>query len=281
MPVSLMDRVPPRADHRIAYGSDPSQFGDLWIPKLSGLSQRDRAPFPVVVMIHGGWWLSSFGLGYCGHLCAALREEGFAVWSIEYRRLGVTGGGWPTTFLDVTTGFGHVSAIAGRFGLDMGRVLVAGHSSGGHLAFFLAGKYHVPAGVFMVNSPVDVAIRGVVGLAPVVGLRLAIETATGPTYAHVRPEIMRLMGGSPEKVPDRYLAGDPGFLLPLGVPQVLLQGTEDAQVPPLLPQRWAEKARRQGDRAGVVMIPHADHFDVVDPESAAWPLVRGAFWHLL
>ena len=273
--MDLLDRVPPTADHRIAYGPDASQFGDLWIPK--GV----KAPLPVVVMIHGGWWLSAFGLGYCGHLCAALRKEGFAVWSIEYRRLGATGGGWPATFLDVTTGFGHLSELAGPFRLDLGRVLVAGHSAGGHLAFFLAGQYHVPAGVFVVKPPVDVPIRGVVGLAAVVDLRLAIETVTGPTYSHVRPEITRFMGGSPDAVPDRYLAGDPGFLLPLGVPQVLLQGTEDAQIPPTLPQRWAAKARQQGDRVAVVTIPHADHFDVVDPESAAWPMVRGAFQHLL
>jgi pimeloyl-ACP methyl ester carboxylesterase len=65
-------------------------------------------------------------------------------------------------------------------------------------------------------------------------------------------------------------------LLPLGVPQVLIQGSEDDQIPAELPRRWAEMARRQGDTVTVTMIPSADHFDVVDPQSKAWATVQAS-----
>ena len=75
----LIEPAPP-ADHKIAYGGDPLQFGELRLPKGAG-------PHPVVVFIHGGCWLSQYNLKYTGHLGAALAEAGVATWSIEYRRL--------------------------------------------------------------------------------------------------------------------------------------------------------------------------------------------------
>jgi len=88
--------------------------------------------------------------------------------------------------------------------------------------------------------------------------------------------VYSLMGGSPAEFQDRYQAGNPGDLLPLGVPQVLIQGSEDDQIPAQLPGRWAEMARRQGDEVTVTVIPSADHFDVVDPQSKAWTTVQAA-----
>ena len=89
------------------------------------------------------------------------------------------------------------------------------------------------------------------------------------------------MGGSPKQWPERYAAANPGDLLPLSVPQVLVQGSQDDQIPSVLPGRWAEMARRQGDRVEVKIVGGTDHFDVVDPESKAWPVVRDAVMGLL
>jgi len=84
------------------------------------------------------------------------------------------------------------------------------------------------------------------------------------------------MGGSPVEFEDRYRAANPGDLLPLGLQQILIQGSEDEQIPPQLPDRWAEMARRQGDVVTVTIIPLAGHLDVVDPESRAWPTMKAA-----
>jgi acetyl esterase/lipase len=269
--MSVLDRVPPRADARIHYGPGDLQFGDLWVNEAPGGGKA-----PLVVFLHGGWWRSEYDLAYAGHLCAALKAEGIAVWSLEYRRVGYTGGGWPMTFTDVAAGYGFLPELAKRYPLDLDRVIAVGHSAGGHLAFWLAGRHHVPEGSVLAATQGQVPLRGVIALAGAVDLRLTIDLSGYTVFAHDKTEVYALMGGSPKEFPERYAAGNPGDLLPLGVGQTLLQGSNDGQIPGALPERWAGLARRQGDAVRVTMIPGADHFDVVDPLSKAWPVVRDA-----
>ena len=256
------------ADHRIAYGPDPSQFGDLWIPEIKG-----RRRFPVVVFFHGGWWKSEYDLAYAGRVCAALKREGIATWSVEYRRVGVTGGGWPMTFLDAAAGFDFVAKLAKAYPIDRSRILTMGHSAGGHLAFWVAGRHHIDRESEVFRRQPKLILRGAVSLAGAVDLRLTIDLSGNSIFAHDRDEVCALMGGGPEQHPRRYKAGNPGDLLPFQAPQILVQGTADDQIPPELPGRWAEMSRRLGSEATVKMIPLADHFDVVDPASAAWKVV--------
>src|SRR5262245_24986907 len=84
----ITDQTPEPADHRLKYGDDPLNFGDLRVPAGTG-------PFPVVVVIHGGCWQSEYDLGHVGGMSDALARNGWAVWTIEYRRIGDPGGGWP------------------------------------------------------------------------------------------------------------------------------------------------------------------------------------------
>ena len=265
--MDILSRPVPSADHRIPYGAGPCQFGDLWIPQT-------RSPSPLVVFLHGGWWESDYDLGYAGHLCAALKKEGIASWSVEYRRVGETGGGWPATFKDVAAGFDFAATLAKSYPLDLSRVITMGHSAGGHLAFWLAGRHHVDPHSEIYQPRPQVPLRGAIALAGAVDLRLTIDLSGYFTFAHDKHEIYDLMGGRPADLPDRYKAGNPGDLLPFHVPQVLIQGTADDQIPPELPSRWNEMSRRMGDNATVSMIPSANHFDVVDPESGAWGTVR-------
>jgi len=264
------------ADHRIHYGLGEYQFGDLWLP-AQAVTQR----LPLVVFIHGGWWKSAYGLEYGGHLCAALKSIGIAVWSIEYRRVGSTGGGWPMTFQDVATGFDYAATLAKTYPLDLHRVIAMGHSAGGHLAFWLGGRYHIPESSRIYEPRPKVALHGLIGLAGAVDLRLTCDLSGDFTFAHDKDEVYSFMGGPPAKFEVRYRAGNPGELLPLGVPQILIQSAGDGQIPPQLPFRWADMARRRGDEVTVTIVPGVDHFDVVDPQSKAWPTVQAAVLKLL
>lgn len=271
MASDLLERKPAHADHRIAYGLHPLQFGDLRLPILA---EGSRAP--VVVFIHGGWWKSAYTLEYGGHLCQALRRVGIATWSLEYRRVGDEGGGFPSTFQDVAAGFDFLCELARSFALDLKRVVVVGHSAGGTLAFWLAGRARI-APLCPLYSPLPrTAIRAVVGLAGAIDLRLTMDLAGEEGFAHIRDEVANLMGGTPEQFPERYVASNPGDLLPLGVPQILVQGGADDQIPGELPLLWAERGRRCGDDVSVDLIVDADHLDVVDPRSAVWPRVQAA-----
>src|SRR5687768_4480719 len=126
MSESILSRPPPVADHRLRYGPEPDQLGDLRLPKNSG-------PHPCIVVIHGGFWRVRYDLEHTGHLCAALTERGVATWNIEYRRVGTPGGGWPGTFRDVADAAADLFANAPRYRIDRTRVAVLGHSAGGHL----------------------------------------------------------------------------------------------------------------------------------------------------
>jgi acetyl esterase/lipase len=277
--MDILDRTPPEADLRLPYGDLPLQFGDLWLPKLSRPPAGRR--YPLVVFVHGGWWMSEFGLGYAGFLCEALRSADVAVWSLEYRRVGDAGGGWPGTMQDVARGMDHVVKLAEVYPIDPSRVIAAGHSAGGHLALWLAARHHIPHTSVLAQTQPNLALKGVAALAGAVDLRLTIDLGGFFSFSNGGPAVKALMGGTPKDVPERYAAADPGELLPLGLPQILVQGTEDDRIPPTLPARWADAARRQGDPVEVHIVPGAGHFDVVDPESRAWPVSRDAMLKLL
>jgi acetyl esterase/lipase len=249
--------VPP--DARVAYGEGADQFGELYLPAGPG-------PHPVVVMLHGGCWRAEYGLGPLGGLCAALRAEGFAVWSLEYRRIGA-GGGWPATFADVAAGADALPALGAP--LDPGRVVAAGHSAGGHLALWLAARPRLPRGSAL-WSPAPLPVRGVLALAALADLDAAARRSLCGTAV---PE---LLGGGPAEGAELYAQASPAALLPLGVPQRHLVGAHDPIVPPDYLAAYVAAAAAAGDDARLAVIPDAGHFEVVSPNSAAWGEVLAA-----
>ena len=247
-------------DRRIPYGSDPSQFGELYLPKKPG-------PHPVVVLVHGGCWLAEYGLNLMGQMAAELRDKGLAVWNLEYRRLG-NGGGWTGTFEDVALGTDFLKTIAPEFGLDLSRLITVGHSAGGHLALWLAARRNLPD-----TSPLYVKdslpVNGVVSLAGIPDL------ITGVEQNICFGACEELVGGSPEEVPDRYEQASPLELLPLGVPQWHLSGIEDQIVPTAYLKEYVEVAT-QYNEVKLEVLPNAGHFELIYPTTSTWPAVRHA-----
>lgn len=255
----ILERSPPSGAHRIAYGSEPHQFGDLRIPIGDG-------PHPVVIGIHGGYWRAKYDLTYFGHACVALTNAGFATWNIEYRRTGEPGGGWPGTFQDAGAAADFLRDLAPTYNLSLGSVLAVGHSAGGHLALWLAGRHHIPDDSEL-YIPGPLPLHGAVALAGVVDLRRAwtlglSENATG-----------LLMGGSPDEFLERYTVGSPYDLLPLGIRQFLIHGTVDDSVPLELSERYVRRATAKGDLATLLTLPDIGHFELVDPNSSVWSTV--------
>ncbi|MFQ5719650.1 MAG: alpha/beta hydrolase [Acidobacteriota bacterium] len=256
----------PPADARIPYGDGPLQFGDLRLPPGPG-------PHPVAVFIHGGCWLAEYDITHSSKLTAALARHGIATWSLEYRRVGDDGGGWPGTFQDIGRGADHLRSIAGEYHLDLARVIAMGHSAGGHLALWLAARSHLPA-----DSPIAAAdplpVRGVLALAPAADLEVLHEKKVCGDV------IDKLMGGSPEQVPDRYRWGGPMHLAPAGVPQIVIIGAHDEAWGPS-GLRYFRTAAERGDQIRKIDAPGSGHFEMIDPDSTTWPLVLGAARQLL
>lgn len=228
-------RVPP-ADARIAYGPGPLQFGELRLPNGSG-------PFPLVVFIHGGCWQSDFTLDHVGPATAALARSGVATWAIEYRRIGDAGGGWPGTFEDVARATAYVEQLAAKYPLDLGRVVLAGHSAGGQLALWVADRQRTAIGDAP-PVPASITIRGVVSLAGITDLR-----AYGALPGGCNRSVRALLDGEAAERPDRYAAASPLEQLPLGVASRLIHGAIDPIVPVDESRAFAERARAAGDDA--------------------------------
>jgi acetyl esterase/lipase len=255
---AILEMTPPPADERICYGPGRYHFGDLRLPD-------GNPPYPVVVNIHGGFWRARYDLTHAGHLCAALTAEGYATWNIEYRRVGHEGGGWPGTFQDVARGVDHVRVLAESYHLDLARVVVMGHSAGGQLALWVAARHRLPPPA-PIEQEKSFALRGVISLAGVVDLRWASERRLSDDGMATD----RLMGGPPADRPWEYELASPYNLLPLGLPQILLHGTEDRVVPHEISRRYVERARSLGDDATLITLPGAGHFDLVAPGSEVW-----------
>lgn len=251
---SILTRPVPAADQQISYSKDELQFGELRLPKTAG-------PHPVAVVIHGGCWLSQYGLGYMGHVSAALAEAGIATWNIEYRRVGNAGGGWPGTFEDVARATDYLREIAGKYSLDLNRVVVVGHSAGGHLALMLAARKTGSAA-----NPLP--LRGIVSLAGITDLR---KTGTACDR-----EVIQFAGGEAKEKSAVYDQASPITLLPLGIKQKIIQGGADNIIPMAMATEYVEAAKKKNDAVELIALKDADHFQLVDPKSPAWPAVLEA-----
>ncbi len=240
------------------YGSEHrSQRADLYLPHGAG-------PHPVIVLVHGGSWHKRYGKVVMRGLAADLVRRGWAVWNIEYRRLGESGGGWPGTFLDVAAAIDWLPRLDAP--LDLDSVSFLGHSAGGHLAVWAACRSRLSPGA--PGAEPAVLPKRAIGQAPVLDLAGAYELWHGGAAR-------ALMGGSPDEVPERYAIGDPLALVPAPVPMLVVHGTLDATVSVQLSRRYAERAREAGGEVELIEIPghEGGHRAHVDPRGRAWTAV--------
>ncbi|WP_052390815.1 alpha/beta hydrolase family protein [Streptomyces sp. NRRL B-24484] len=251
----------------IAYGPHPDQVADLHLPR----SGPGQAPAPLVLLLHGGLWREPYDRSGLSPLAADLASRGWAAANVEYRRVG-GGGGWPTTFLDVARAADLLPAEVGRVAggaVDPGRVLLLGHSAGGHLALWAGLRHRLPEGA-PGRSAEAPRLAGVVALAPVADLHATYDLGPGGEA------VADLLGGGPAQVAERYAAADPAALGKVDLPTVVVHGEQDRSVPVELARRYAETCG-----ARLLTPGNCGHFDLVDPRTPAWPEVLAAMDDLL
>ena len=252
----------------LQYGRDSNMFAELQFPLGEG-------PFPLLFVIHGGFWLAAYDLQHISPLCAEIASCGIVTCSLEYRRVGQEGGGWPGTFLDIANGTEYFRKVLIRDRrVDVGRAAVMGHSAGGHLALWLGGSHRLPksSALHVDHKP---WLTGVISLAGVADLCNAWDLRLGSGA------IDRLVGGSPDQYPERYSEASPIELLPMEIKQVLIHGRDDEIVPIIQSERFFQSARAAGDKASLVPLDGVGHFELIDAESEAWDVVASSAFEVL
>jgi acetyl esterase/lipase len=246
----LNRRTPPPAPS-VAYGAHPHHVANLHLPS------RDGGPWPCVVLVHGGFWRKRWDRTLMTPLAHDVARCGLAAWNIEFRRVGQEGGGWPGTFEDVAAAIDHLADVEE---IDEARVATCGHSAGGHLSLWLAGRHRLTGGV---GASPRVRPVAAVSQAGVCDLERAWRDDLGD--GAVEDLLGPLSEGS-----DRLPAASPSALVPLGVPQLLVHGVEDDVVPVAQSRDYATRE----PSAELLELEGLDHFDVVDVEHPAWAVTR-------
>ncbi|MGP3984047.1 alpha/beta hydrolase [Streptomyces sp. KR80] len=292
---AVLAHAPVPADATFAYGEHPDQVVDFYAP-CGG-----EGTAPLVVLLHGGAWRAPYDRRHISPLAAHLARHGFAVASVEYRRGPAPSaqrhggpalsraGRWPDTLDDVATavdviptfvkeltaesaesaesaGAGSAATARGRAAapwvrVDAGRVVLVGHSAGGHLALWAAARHRQPGG-----SPWRLAapppVRGVVALAPIADFALGRELGV------CSDAVVQFLGG-PEAYAARRPYADPAALLPTGIATTIVQGATDSDVPPQVARAFADAAERAGARTRLVVLDGVGHFPLIDPTAPA------------
>ena len=234
--------LPFQAPHlTLGYGVDDAtlQRGSLWLPAEA----TDGNHAPLAVLVHGGCWLNAFDIRHTYALATALSQAGFAVWSLEYRRTGDPGGGWPGTLDDIRAGLAYRHRLTDH-PIDLERTAIVGHSAGGHLALLAASE-----------SP---ELRGAIGLAAITDI---LTYARGDNSCE--SVTANFMGVSADADPAAWRAANP-VEQTLHARTVLLQGDVDTIVDPS--QAMVPNVR-------TLILNGAGHFDWVHPGTRAFRLL--------
>lgn len=243
---------------RFDYGVHPSQFAELWVPD-------QITHLPVAIIIHGGFWREKYGAEFGTPLAHDLYERGYVVWNLEYRRTCGGEGGWPETFLDIAAGIDALEMTLQSNGIRSMPRIAIGHSAGGHLALWAAGRHRLPVQAPGALPAGQQCLDAVISQAGVLDLGLADSLGLSDGAAKT------LLGCTKDQDPERWKWADPATQVPLGVPLVMLHGTDDEDVPVQLAREFADRAM-DVDKSVDYIEFEGDHYGLITVGDTAWSL---------
>ena len=240
---------------KVAYGAAPSQFGHVYHPRDEVESE---APIRPIVLVHGGYWSTEFGLTIETAIARLLTERGAVVFNVEYRRVGEDGGGWPGTGRDVVAALRALDDVVPqalpvdiRARVDWSSVAVIGHSAGGQLAVWATAQ---------IGARTD---------STTITTVIAQSGALDLTIKADRPSLVGLMGRPYSDIPHRYEEASPMHLAPFDAHVIAVHAEDDTAIPVEVSRRYVETVTARGQSAELVVVPGEGHDAFVDPRSAS------------
>jgi len=264
----LMSRELPQPTSTHAYGNDPAQVADLWLPDGAG-------PHPTVLMVHGGCWQKAIAdRTLMNYAAEDLRQRGMAVWNIEYRGVDETGGGYPGTYLDVSRAAENLLEKGPELGLDVGQIVAVGHSAGGHLAAWLATQDNLPLDS-AVNTGHSVPLAAVV----ISGGLVDLEASAPVTLGSCLSSIMDNLTGEPSETrPNVFVDTSPAELLPAASLFISVNGDSDGIAPSVLGQGLTKTVQAAGGDARFVEVQNSGHVELIAPGTEAFNIQADLLW---
>jgi len=220
--------------HDLAYGADPRQKLDLYVPNAG------PAKMPVMLFFYGGSWQSGSKDMYLA-LGQAFASKDIIVAIADYRLYPQIR--YPA-FLDDSAGaFVYVRDHVAEHGGDPGRLFLAGHSAGAYNAMMLAADKR-----YLQKAGADIGqVCGVIGIA-------------GPYnfLPLTDPDLITMFGGArrPETQPITYIDGK-------RPPMLLAAGTGDTTVSPRNSADMAQKLQSFGSPVRLVTYPGIGHVGII------------------
>lgn len=255
---SILDAFPKGTvlHENLPYNNDtlPKHLLDIYLPSNA------TGKIPLVILIHGGGWLSNdkyADLGYMKKTIAELVSSSFALASIDYR--WSTQAVFPAQMQDCNRAISYLYDNADKYGFDTKRFALVGWSAGGHLASLvgLSENNDIP-GFFMPATSKFFSFKAVVDFYGPAELIL-FPGANDPKS----PESI-LIGAAPLDRPDLAKAASPVTYVDKNDPPFLIiHGEKDELVSPnqsKLLSAWLNVAGVQNE---LIIVKNAPHFGVM------------------
>lgn len=268
-PEDIRSRPSPGPDKKIFYGKDPLQYGEFRVPEGKG-------PHPLAILLHGGCWLSEGDLKLMNPVADVLKKRGIATWNLEYRPVDKPGGAWPGIFLDVASGIDYVRKLKKPYNLNIDHVVLIGHSAGGHLALWAGIRNKLPKSSPLYRTD-PLKISGVLCLGGVTDMAEAMKRVEKVCGVNA---VGLLLGGTPESFPERYRIASPIEMLPSGVREIHVLGSNDPVIWPEYGCQYVIAAKSKGQNVGLMILPEASHYELIAPWTKGWPMIESAMLSL-
>ncbi|GAB4153026.1 MAG: hypothetical protein Tsb009_29220 [Planctomycetaceae bacterium] len=221
---------------------------DVFTPKFG------KAPYPAIVVVHGGGWLKGNKSKFRA-LAIALAAKGYVTAAVEYRLGGEAL--FPAGIQDCNASVRFLRANAKRFKIDPHRIGAVGGSAGGHLVGLMATAPHIQefqqAGGFR-----DASSR----LQAAIVMAGPLELASGPVAEKSRKmpaqsNANKWFGKTIDQAPELYKKASPYTHVSKNSPPILFMVGEHDK-----PERNAatrKKLKKLGIKTGVKIYANGKH----------------------
>ncbi|WP_326502584.1 alpha/beta hydrolase [Rothia nasimurium] len=248
--LSGVSTLRPSPDEVITYATKDNQ--DLTLSVYQNPEKFRGQQQPVYVYIHGGGWSSGNSESLAG-LHRKVADQGYVVFSLNYRLATEQTPSWDTATEDIADAMNWIRDNAAQYGGDADKLILSGESAGAHLDLLYTG--------LVSNGQLDAPLpAAVITMYPPVDLAWIDENARFLSPFPQPGIVSKYVGGNSETYPDRWEAVDVLNKINDNYPPVyIMHGEKDTMVNIEGSETFVEELNKAGGKALLVSFPYSNH----------------------